>query len=163
MMKFSTRKIEGTWTEGYALDIQTISSSFMGYNEAGHPQFDTKRSELGEFLYRLKYKGDQSAVAPIAQAAATYLTQWKPAPDLIVPVPPSTKRKRPPVLLIAEALAKLGNKPCIDCVTTTRDPKKALKDVTDPEERKALLADLFSVDPAHTKGKKILLLDDLYR
>jgi predicted amidophosphoribosyltransferase len=163
MAKFSPLQIKGAWKEGYVLDIQTVSSTFVGYNEAGHPQFDSTRSELGELLYKLKYKGDQSAVAPIAEAAATYLTQWKPGPEIIVPVPATVTRKSPPVLLIAEAVAKLGKLPCIDGVKTTRNPTKGLKNVFDPVERQALLADLYTVDTALTKGKKILLLDDLYR
>jgi predicted amidophosphoribosyltransferase len=163
MTKISPRQIKGAWTEGYALDVQTVSSTFVGYNEGGHPQFDTTRSELGELLFKLKYRGDQSVVAPIAEAVATYLTQWKPGPEIIVPVPATTVRKHPPVVLIADAVAKLGKISCIDCVKTTRNPAKSLKNVFDPVERQALLADLYTVDPALTKGKKILLLDDLYR
>ena len=53
----------------FALHIR--SSEFVGYNEYGHAQFESTRTELGELLYRLKYKGDQPAIAPIAQARLT--------------------------------------------------------------------------------------------
>jgi competence protein ComFC len=52
MVKTSPKKLKGPWEDGYALDIHTISSEFIGHNEFGHPQFDTKRTEIGELLYR---------------------------------------------------------------------------------------------------------------
>lgn len=163
MTQFTERDIKGAWKQGYALDVQTISSVFVGYSETGRPRFDTTRSEVGELLYKLKYQADKTAVDPIANAAVMLLTRWKPGVDLVVPVPPSTQRAVPPVLLVAQAIAKMGNKPCIDCVKTTREPTKQLKNVTDLEERKKLLDGFYTVDPNITKGKRILLLDDLYR
>jgi len=163
MTQFTEREIKGSWMQGYALDVQTVSSTFLGYSETGRARFDTQRSEIGELLYKLKYRSDGSAVEPIAVAAAALLSKWKPAPQLIVPVPPTTRRSVPPVLLVGQALAKLEKIPCIDCVGTTRKPTEQLKNVTDLEERKKLVAGLYAVDPAITEGKTILLLDDLYR
>jgi hypothetical protein len=45
----------------------------MGVNEFGRDVFDTVRSELGELLVRLKYRGDQSAAPEIIATAADYL------------------------------------------------------------------------------------------
>ena len=59
--------------EGYALDLHTTSSTFLGYDGYGHPQFETVRSELGELLYKLKYRADPSAVDSIAETAAGFL------------------------------------------------------------------------------------------
>src|SRR5229473_6598327 len=39
--KFQPRKIQGRWRDGYALDLHTLSSTPIGYNEYGHMQFDT--------------------------------------------------------------------------------------------------------------------------
>ncbi|HEY8749953.1 MAG TPA: hypothetical protein VIM11_18360 [Tepidisphaeraceae bacterium] len=50
-------EIPGAWTRGWTLDLHTISSTFLGYNEYGHAQYDTTRSTLGELLYQLKYRG----------------------------------------------------------------------------------------------------------
>jgi competence protein ComFC len=163
MTNFTEREIKGAWQQGYALDVQTISSVFLGYSETGRARFDTKRSEVGELLYKLKYRADKSAVDPLANAAVTLLLRWKPSVDLVVPVPASSVRTVPPVLLVAQAIAKIGNKPCIECVQTTRKPAQQLKNVYDPEERKKLLDGLFTVDPLLTNGKNILLVDDLYR
>jgi len=55
MVEINPKIITGCWTEGFALDFHTLSSEFIGDDEYGHPQFDTKRSEIGELLYRLKY------------------------------------------------------------------------------------------------------------
>jgi len=90
------RKIRGKWVEGYALDLHTTSSAFLGYDGYGHPQFETVRSELGELLYKLKYRADSLAVDSIAETAAEFLTEkWRVNVGRIVPVPPSnTGRKR---------------------------------------------------------------------
>lgn len=62
MPSIHPRQIPGRWRLGYALDLHTVSSTFLGYDDLGHATFDTRRSEIGELLYRLKYSGDQSVV-----------------------------------------------------------------------------------------------------
>lgn len=162
MANFQRRLIIGRWREGYALDVHTLTSIFVGHDEFGHPRFESTRSEVGELLYRLKYSRDQSVVDQIAEAAARLVRGWQPNLDVIVPVPASTRRAVQPVILLANAL---GQKLCInvaDCVTTTRDPSP-LKNVSDFDERMRLLAGLYKVDASATAGKRVLLFDDLYR
>lgn len=43
------QEIEGNWQSGVALDLHTTSSTPVGYNEAGHMQFDTVRPRLQTF------------------------------------------------------------------------------------------------------------------
>jgi competence protein ComFC len=50
MANIQPRQIMGKWRQGFALDIHTVSSVPIGYNEFGHMQFDTKRSELSPNL-----------------------------------------------------------------------------------------------------------------
>lgn len=50
------------WIEGYAFSVHTIYSIYVGENEYGHPQFDTKRSPMGELVHRLKYKQDNCLI-----------------------------------------------------------------------------------------------------
>ena len=50
------QEIKGEWDTGYVLDVHTISSTMIGYNEFGHPEFETQRSSLRELVYRLKYR-----------------------------------------------------------------------------------------------------------
>jgi predicted amidophosphoribosyltransferase len=160
--KFAPRRINGAWRQGFALDLHTLSSEYAGDDEFGHPRFNTVRTEVGELLYQLKSKGDKTALVPLTKALAKQLEEWKPPVDLIVPVPPSTKRAVPPVMVLAEALSKEIGVALADCVTRTRDIPQ-LKNVTDLDERTKLLQGLHSVDKTVTQGRTILLFDDLYR
>jgi len=156
-------KIPGRWRDGYALDHHTVSSTYLGDDEFGHAQFETKRSDIGELLYRLKYKSDASTVTSIVETVASFIDAWKPGVGLIVPVPPSRPRAFQPVLVLADALAKRLGLPCAPtCVARTRDVPE-LKNVYDYNERISLLADAHRVDKAQVQGRKILLFDDLYR
>lgn len=71
MVAINPRKIHGNWMDGHALDIHTVESLYLGVNELGYDVYDTTRSEVGELLYRLKYRSDLAAAeAPISTAAA---------------------------------------------------------------------------------------------
>ena len=83
------RKLRGPWTEGYALDVHTTKSVFVGHDAYGRAVFETTRSPLGELLYRLKYGGDPTALKEIAETVVGFLRKWNPSVDALVPVPPS--------------------------------------------------------------------------
>ncbi len=155
-------RIFGNWKSGHALDIHTISSIYLGINEFGHDVFDTERSELGELLYRLKYRQDRSAVSGIVDSAVAFLQRSRNKYDVMVPVPPSGSRDVQPVLILANGIGKALDLPVADCVTVRR-PATPLKGVMDPERRKELLEGLYTVKRAQTQGKSVLLFDDLYR
>jgi competence protein ComFC len=159
------RKIRGKWADGYALDLHTTSSTFLGYDGYGHPQFETVRSELGELLYKLKYRADPSAVDSIAETAAEFLTEkWRVNVDLILPVPPSnTGRKRQPVLEVATAISeRTGIELCLDGLVKVKQTPQ-LKDVFEFKERVAALEGAFAVERTKIQGKRVLLFDDLFR
>jgi competence protein ComFC len=162
MVNFVRRKILGKWREGFCLDLHTLSSVFVGYDEFGHPRFDTQRSEVGELLYRLKNKGDKTAAPEIVEAVGTLMKAWNPSVDILVPVPPSTQRTVQPVLVLAEAISQQLGIPLAACVKRTRDVPQ-LKNVFDLDERSKLLEGLHTVDKLATQGKRVLLFDDLYR
>jgi competence protein ComFC len=163
-VKVNPRKLRGPWTDGFALDLHTTESTFLGYNAYGHPEFDTKHSPLGDLLYRLKNRGDRTAIEPIAEGALGFLQKWNPKVDAIVPVPPSnTQRKNQPVLEVANVLSAQSGIPlCSFCISKVKSTAQ-LKDVFDQSKRAAMLADAFSVDRAKTAGKRLLLFDDLFR
>src|SRR5438105_9065164 len=100
--------IQGAWRLGWALDLHTTSSEFLGYDASGHPQFETTRSPLGELLYQLKYRGQQTATQ-VAAVMAKFFDN-KPIAlgriDLIAPVPPSIARAVQPVVQVANELGK---------------------------------------------------------
>jgi len=103
MINISPKQIKGNWTAGYALDIHTLSSEFIGHNEYGHPQFDTKYSDMGQLLNRLKYKSDKSVLGMIVEVAGEFLNSKNWPVDLIVPVPPSRSvRAFQPVIAVAK-------------------------------------------------------------
>ena len=101
-------------------------------------------------------------VGEIAAVAADFLKRQRRPIDLIVPAPPSATRHVQPVVLLAESIGAALKIPVAGCVTTTR-PSSQLKDITDPAERAEALAGLYAVNVRQTKGKAILLFDDLYR
>jgi len=89
MTNLEPLRIPGRWKEGFALDYHTISSTYLGDDEFGNPIYDTKRTELGELLYRLKYKSDDSVIGEIIDVIEGFIKSWKPPIELIIPVPPS--------------------------------------------------------------------------
>ncbi len=50
MTKINPQRLYGKFVSGYALDIHTISSTYVGVNEQGHDVYETVRSELGDLL-----------------------------------------------------------------------------------------------------------------
>lgn len=155
-------KIPGSWKDGYVLDYHTKSSEFVGYDEYGHPQFDTVRTPVGDLLYRLKYKGQKAALADLVAVAAEFIREWGPPVKAIVPVPPSRPRSAQPVMHIAQGIGKLLGLPVHDIVQKGPTAKE-LKDVFVYHERLKLLANVHSVISADLRGKAVLLVDDLYR
>ncbi len=157
--------VRGQWRAGFALDYQTVSSTCIGYNEYGHPVFDTKRTELGELLYRLKYGSDKSVVTEVVETAAGFVeVSWKPTLTMVVPMPPSDSRRREqPVFILAEALGtRLGLPVRLDAVAKLKETPQ-LKNIYDYDQRMRLLDGAFSAETSALSGQKVLLFDDLYR
>jgi predicted amidophosphoribosyltransferase len=161
-MQLNPKQVRGAWDDGFTLDIHIQSSDFIGYNDFGHPQFDTTRTELGELLYKLKYKGDQSSIAAIAQTAADFLRNWNPGIDLIVPAPPSKNRAVQPLFQIADEIGRLLNVPVDKRSVRKVKETPELKNV-EYAKRLELLGGAHAVDADASRGRRILLLDDLYQ
>src|SRR6185437_12730278 len=162
-MRTSPRAIMGPWKAGFTLDEHTVSSEFLGYNEQGHAQYETVRSEIGELLYQLKYQSDSSPVEHLSQVAADFISRKRLPVDIVVPLPPSKQRRVQPVALIAESVARR-----LDIAYDSKALRKVretpeLKSMTELNDRKAALAGAFSAVGERLEGKSVLLLDDLYR
>ncbi len=164
MATINPLRIPGRWREGFALDRHTVGSTYLGDDEFGHPMFDTQRTDLGELLYRLKYRSDTAVVEEIVIAAATFITSWNPGVDMIVPVPPSrSQRPVQPVLVLAESLSKQLDIPfASDAVTKVKEMPE-LKNVYDYDQRLAILQGVHTIRTEIVRGRRVLLFDDLYR
>ena len=154
--------LEGNWKSGKAYDLHTVSSTHLGVDEFGHDRFDSKRSEMGELVYQLKYRADQNTVAKIVTLLDGIGGIEKF--DFLIPIPP-TKKNRPirPVELITMALGKRRGVSVLDCLSNSGNEE--LKGVTDPLVRLDLLKEALGLTSAKEQlvGKKVLLVDDLYR
>ncbi len=163
MVAIHPMRIPGVWRQGYVLDYHTLRSELIGYDEYGNPLFDTRRTEMGELLYQLKYKRNLDALDALGKAATTFVKSWKVTLDAIVPVPPTKHRRVQPVFAIA---ARIANALRIsfrqDFVRNDRNAKE-LKNVFDFNERIALLENAYRVRDQSLHSKVVLLFDDLYR
>lgn len=164
MIEVHPKEIAGSWTKGFALDEQTLSSEYAGEGEFGRPQFDTERSEMGQLLYRLKSQGDPSVLEMIVNTVSDFVRSRDLPVDLVVPVPPSrANRSIPPPLAVAEGVAaRLGIPLCSDCVVKVKQTPE-LKNVRERSKRQKLLENAFRAGGPDLAGKKVLLIDDLYR
>lgn len=163
MVNVRPMRIPGRWRAGYVLDYHTLDSTYLGDDEYGHPMFDTKRSDVGELLYRLKYRADVSVLDELVVTAARFVQSWNPGVTLLVPVPPSRPRSQQPVHLITEALGRTMGIP-VDLNGVARVTKTdELKNVYAYDERLRLLEGAHTVKASVVRGQKVLLFDDLYR
>lgn len=162
MVNINPMRIPGRWRQGYVLDYHTLSSEFLGYDEFGHCVFDTKRSDIGELLYRLKYRSDKTVLDAIVDATLKFIELWKPNISVIVPVPASKNRAFQPVMEISKTLSNRLNIPCCaDCIVKSQATPE-LKNVYNYNERIRLLETAFTINKP-LKGASVLLFDDLYR
>jgi competence protein ComFC len=181
LMQLNIQPLTGHWTEGFALDLHTISSTpihevktvkIVVDGKETQMQvhgditgWDTKYTEIGEHLNKLKYWREKSRVKTIATEAAAFLSSklaWKI--DLIIPIPPSdTSRDFQPVYEIAKAIGLL-NKLHVDFDTLKKlKSTSQLKTIEEPAKRREILKDAFDITSDILKGKNVLLFDDLFR
>ena len=145
------RPLAGPWRVGWALGFH---SSFAGT--------EWRRSGVGEMTFRLKYRGDDSALAPLVDEALAVIREH---PDLVevdalVLVPPSTPRSTDPVRRFCEALAVRLKLPVLDVVTRTRQtmPQKEMHTLA---QKRANVSGAFAVSE-NVRGRRLLVIDDLY-
>jgi len=162
MTEIHPKEIKGSWDQGYVLDVHTISSTMIGYNEFGHPEFDTVRSQLGELVYRLKYKGDKGVIPAVVETIIGFIDSWGIRPNVVVPMPPSKQRSFQPVIEIAGALAQSMKIPLNTTSLKKTKTTQQMKDVGDFSARVATLESAFASD-RELEGRAVLLFDDLFQ
>jgi predicted amidophosphoribosyltransferase len=160
-MKVSVKSIQGVWDDGLVLDKHTVSSTYLGDDENGRPQFDTVRTDIGEAMFQLKYRNDWSKVDPLADLIVQHgVPEVRPV-NVVVPMPASHARTRQPVTEIARRVARLLGLPCDEALLSkTATPQ--LKNLNTLAEKEAVLADAFSTRKQSVGPLDVLLIDDLF-
>ena len=125
--------------------------------------FDTQRTEVGELLYRLKYRRDLKALDSLVEAAVKFVKSWQISFEAVVPVPPTRVRQVQPVFEVGNRLAAGLDLPIFKDVVQNVKKAKELKNVFDYNERLKLLEDAYRVRDQSVAGKAVLLFDDLFR
>lgn len=158
------KEITGNWKKGFALDLHTTGCEYLGDDQYGHPQFNTTRSEIGQLLYELKYRGNKKVIPKIIDKIKECITGIEYF-DYFISIPPSkTDRLFQPVELICRALSSEYNIPFLQDAIIKMRSAEELKNVSDISKRKEILEDTISFNASYDfKGKDVLLIDDLYR
>lgn len=154
-------KLQGNWKAGWALDLHTISSV-----KNANGGFDNTYTDIGYALNQLKYHHSTEKLNYLGNKLVEFMNTRMVTPylDIILPVPPSNQRDIQPVYEIASLLAKgIDKKIDFNFLLKNRSTSQ-LKSMQDPQERERELSGVFSLkNPTQYQGKKILLVDDLYR
>lgn len=150
----------GKWDDGIVVDKYTETSTYIGDDAFGHPQFQTTYTQIGKLLHAMKYNGHFNTSEEIAGICIDALGSWfvDKKIDIILPAPPSTERPSQPVYMIAEVLAsKLGIYYSDDVLVKTNNlPAKNM-----PKDAKNLKGTILQCKPAK-RPCNILLVDDFY-
>lgn len=160
MTKTNPRRIEGPWADGRVLDLHSTGSEFLGHDEFGREQFDTHRTEVGELLYRLKYRNDASALAEIGTTAEKFIRIWHIKFDVIVPAPPTRTRRVQPLHQIADELSRRFEVAVAKAVSKKAAGAAELKNLREFHERQAVLQGALTVNGRAIAGKRVLLVDE---
>jgi len=158
------QNLEGNWDKGWALDLHTVHSILLF---DGH--FDTVRTQIGEYLYKLKYRNQKEFAKIIADSSeelfeSPLVKEIVKSVDVILPVPASdTSRIFQPVNELAiEFGRKLNVRVDPDYLFKTRQTSQ-LKSEDDKNARAKILSGAFDVQNLNYQYKNILILDDLFR
>lgn len=147
------------WVEGFVLDYHTVSSTPTG---DPYYRYDTKRRELGELLFQLKYRaGGSVVVADIVDTAEQFVKGWKPPIECIVSAPPSLTRKTQPSVEVVRTLAARLLLPVFEDAVVKVKATPQMKDIDEWSERQRVLAEAVQAGRGDVKGKCVLLFDDL--
>ena len=159
------REINGPWEKGIVLDKHVLKSDYIGDNEYGRRMFDTKRSELGQALFLLKYRDDWEQIPKLVDALAISIQEnFQDKIGFIIPMPASNTRDRQPVYGLAEGLGQALNVPIFTNILHKTKNGTSLKDLHSREDKEAALINSFSIfNGIRNEGCwNVLLIDDLF-
>ena len=159
-MAINPMEINGNWDKGFILDFHVLSSTPIGENIYGHMEFDTVRTELGELVYQLKYRGRYENVDKILDLIKPFLDECDELRevDIVMPVPASKKRDFQPVTEIARAIAEYLGISFTDEVLE----KNTSSQSKDMDRVNKNLSGSIVASIKATRPHNILIIDDLY-
>ena len=152
------------------LNISPLQGFFdlgLTLDQHSHPiDSNHKRTKIGEMVYRFKYRFEKELSSPLANIVSEIIKSNSilNSAELILTVPPSfTSRPFDPLSILAEKISKkiyiLYQKDILERTKITR-LQKHLFDLKDKIEN---VKGVFRIkNPELVKGKKILLIDDIY-
>jgi competence protein ComFC len=172
MTNINPQKIHGKWRAGWALDVHTLSSRPL----PGINNFDTKRTELGELVYQLKYHdakryNDRSKIQQIAEVVAKFVKEEfavdgypiLPYLKAVLPIPPSDQNRNfQPVTEVAKEIGRLLSVRVPTDYLTKVKQTTPLKNLPDVASKREQLRGVFVVQSQDLKDQCVLLIDDLY-
>lgn len=162
-MKTNITQIYGPWDLGFVLDRQVESSTYLGDDDQGNPQFNTIRTEIGEAVYQLKYKSNFSKLAPLANELATLAQTKFESIDVVVPIPPSKNRQKQPVIELAKSVAMKLTKKYSDNILLKNGVTKQMKDLKTKNEKVAALRGNLAINQNLDIGPaNVLIVDDIF-
>lgn len=158
-----TIEIKGNWNKGLAFDVHTLDSTYLGVDQFGHKRWESKRSIMGELVYQLKYKSKRDNIGKIVDLISDKIKGLETF-DAIIPIPPTNKnRSIQPVMEIAKELGRRKRVKVLELLEKSTSDTE-IKNIGNPEARKDLLKKTMKLsDNCNIGGKRVLLLDDLYR
>lgn len=162
-MQVNRKELHGKFSKGFALDKHTRYSNPVGYNEYGHMQFDTKRTEVGEAVYQLKYRQQRKHILPLARAVQVHILPLLPRFSMIIPMAASNARVEQPVTAVANALGALTGTKVFEMLSKAPGGPK-LKDLYLRSQKDAALVGAITLNRLiSNEGRwNALVLDDLY-
>ena len=157
-------QIKGDWDLGYVLDWHVESSEFLGHNQFGRAEFDTKRTEIGEAIFQLKYRHDLTKIEPLAETMVLNLKSAFQTASFIIPMPPSKSRETQQAVELARKVAEKLGIPLFENILLKKGTTPQMKDIGTKEERVNALIGCFCInDGIENSGSwDVLVIDDLY-
>ena len=163
-MHVNVMQIKGDWDLGYVLDWHVESSEFLGHNQFGRAEFDTKRTEIGEAIFQLKYRHDLTKIEPLAETMVLNLKSAFQTASFIIPMPPSKSRETQQAVELARKVAEKLGIPLFENILLKKGTTPQMKDIGTKEERVNALIGCFCInDGIENSGSwDVLVIDDLY-
>ena len=158
------RLFSDKWIEGYAFSVHTLYSIYTGENEYGNPQFDTKRTQMGELVYQLKYKQNISVLPEIIKLLKSdklFIDFIKK--DYVLVIPATNKNRTfQPVEVVADAISKeFGIKVIKNLIEA--ENHKEIKQVEKARKIDILKSSYsYSENSSLNKDSKIIIFDDVF-